>query len=193
MTKLAREPYGPKGDPNRHLSLAELRAGLEALPTEPDAERGRVAGIVRRLADGSRETLSATDLSVELGVPGDGWSRRPPRDPESQIAVMRNAVARLIANGQDLALFGDNIFVDFDISAANLPSGSRLRVGAALVEVTAKPHNGCAKFHERFGDDALRFVQAPATRHLNLRGIFWKVLEGGTLRAGDAIVLVDRA
>lgn len=193
MTQLAREPYGPKGDPDRHLSLAELRAGLEALPPEPDAERGGVAGIVRRLADGSRETLSATELSVELGVPGDGWSRRPPRDPESQIAVMRNAVARLIANGQDLALFGDNFFVDFDITAANLPPGSRLRVGAALVEVTAKPHNGCAKFHERFGDDALRFVQAPATRRCNLRGIFWKVIEGGMVRTGDVIALVNRA
>lgn len=192
MTKLAREPYGPKGDPERHLCLAELRAGLAALPPEPDTERGRVARIVRRLADGSRETLGATELSVALGVPGDGWSRRPPRDPESQIAVMRHAVARLIANGQDLSLFGDNFFVDFDVSAANLPPGSRLRVGAALVEVTPKPHNGCAKFHARFGDDALRFVQAPATRHLNLRGIFWKVIEGGIVRPGDAIVVLAR-
>lgn len=192
MTKLAREPYGPKGDPYRHLCLTELRAGLAALPPEPDAERGRVACIVRRLADGGRETLGATELSVELGVPGDGWSRRPPRDPEAQIAVMRNAVARLIANGQDLSLFGDNFFVDFDISAANLPPGSRLRVGAALVEVTPQPHNGCAKFHERFGDDALRFVQAPATRHRNLRGIFWKVLEGGRVRTGDPIAVMTR-
>ena len=181
MTKLAREPYGPKGDPERHLCLAELRAGLAALPPEPDTERGRVARIVRRLADGSRETLGATELSVALGVPGDvkelkAWAKK----------------ARLIANGQDLSLFGDNFFVDFDVSAANLPPGSRLRVGAALVEVTPKPHNGCAKFHARFGDDALRFVQAPATRHLNLRGIFWKVIEGGIVRPGDAIVVLAR-
>ena len=79
---------------------------------------------------------------------------------------MRRDVAELIANGQPLSVFGDNLFVEFDISAANLPAGTRLRVGEAVVEVTPLPHDGCRKFHGRFGQDALRFVQAPATRGL---------------------------
>ena len=77
---------------------------------------------------------------------------------------MRHDVAALIANGQPLTLFGDNLFVDLDISTANLPSGTRLRVGEALVEVTPKPHNGCSKFEGRFGADALRFVAPAPTR-----------------------------
>ncbi|HTF34189.1 MAG TPA: MOSC domain-containing protein [Myxococcota bacterium] len=131
-------------------------------------------------------------LSPHEGVPGDAWSRRPPRDPEAQLAVMRRDVAELIANGQCLSLFGDNLFVDLDISAANLPTGTHLRVGAALVEVTAKPHNGCFKFKGRFGEDALRFVQANPTRDQNLRGIYWKVVEPGAAGVGDPIEVVSQ-
>ena len=141
MDELQREAYGPPGDPSRHRLLAELESGLRALAGAP-ASSGRLALIVRRRADGVRETPSRVRLSLDEGVPGDGWSRRPPRDPEAQLAVMRRDVAELIANGQPLSLFGDNLFVDLDISTANLPSGTRLRVGAALVEGSGMPHNG---------------------------------------------------
>ena len=98
----------------------------------------------------------------------------------------------LIANGQPLTLFGDNLFVELDISAANLPVGTRIRVGEALLEVTPKPHNGCLKFKGRFGQDALRFVQATPTRDQNLRGIYWKVVEPGEIAVGAAIVVLER-
>jgi len=125
-------------------------------------------------------------------VPGDDWSRRPPRDPEAQLAVMCAPVAELIANGQPLVVFGDNLFVDLDLSNAEPAAGTRLRVGGAVVEVTPKPHNGCSKFHARFGADALRFVQAKPTRDRNLRGIYWKVIEPGAVAVGDAIDVVGR-
>lgn len=147
---------------------------------------------LRRHADGRRETLARTLLSLAEGVPGDGWSRRPPRDPEAQLAVMRRDVAALVANGQPLTLFGDNLFVELDLSAANLPVGTRLRVGSAVVAMTPKPHNGCVKFKGRFGKDALRFVQAPATRDQNLRGVYWKVVEPGEARAGDEVAVLSR-
>jgi hypothetical protein len=185
------KPFEPKGDPSRHLALAALEAGLRALPVA-QRDRGRVAWIVRRLDDGARETLASVRLSRAEGVPGDDWSRRPPRDPEAQLAVMRLGVAELIANGQPLTLFGDNLIVDLDLSAANLPAGTLLRVGAAQVAVTPKPHNGCRKFRGRFGDAALRFVQAPPTRDQNLRGIYWKVVEEGEARAGDPIEVLHR-
>jgi MOSC domain-containing protein YiiM len=143
--------------------------------------------IVFRRPDGVRETPERVFLSPQDGVPGDRWQRRLPLNPEAQLAVMRQDVAELIANGQALTLFGDNLFVDLDISAANMPVGTRLRVGAALVEVTPKPHNGCYKFKGRFGDDALRFVQAKATRDQNLRGIYWKVVASGEVGVGDRI------
>ncbi len=169
-----------------------LEAGLRALP-EPPRECGRLILIVRRRADGGRETPDRVRLTPEAGVTGDDWIRRPPRNPEAQIAVMQQGVAELIAHGQPLTVFGDNLFVDLDISAVNLPTGTRLRVGEAVVEVTPLPHNGCAKFKGRFGDDAVRFVQAPHTRHQNLRGIYWRVINSGEAGVGASIQVLARA
>ena len=88
---------------------------------------------------------------------------------------------------------GDNLFVDLDLSAANLPIGSRLRIGDALVTVTPKAHNGCKKYLARFGADALRFVNEKELRHRNLRGIFLRVTAAGEVKVGDPIVVLERA
>jgi MOSC domain-containing protein YiiM len=176
--------------PTHHLPLAELEAGFRSLPDAPK-DSGRVALIVCR-GDGFRETPQRVRLTPENGVPGDGWNRRLPPDPEMQLAVMRADVAKLIANGQPLTCFGDNLFVDLDISTANLPTGTRLRVGDAILEVSPTAHNGCAKFKARFGADAHRFVQAPPTRHQNLRGIYWKVIEAGDVEVGASIQVLSR-
>ena len=191
MAELTKEAFGPPGDASRHRPLAELKAGLRALSKAPK-DAGVLALIVRRRPDGVRETPEYVQLFPDEGVPGDGWSRRPPRDPLAQLAVMRRDVAELIANGQPLTVFGDNLFVDLDLSAGNLPEGTRLRVGESLVEVTSKPHNGCMKFKARFGPDALEFVQAKPTRHRNFRGIYWRVVEPGGARVGDPIRVLSR-
>jgi MOSC domain-containing protein YiiM len=175
-----------------HRNLSELEAGLAALPEAP-RDAGRVALIVRRPEPDERETLERVAVSPETGVEGDDWSHRPPRDPEAQITLIRRDVAMLIAAGQPLPLFGDNLIVDLDLSDANLPAGSQLRIGEALVEVTPLPHDGCRKFAQRFGLDALRFVQAKPTRDHNLRGIHVRVLEGGTLERDASIEVVSRA
>lgn len=173
-----------------HRSLPELEAGLRALPN-PSKDSGRVAMIVCRRAEGVHESVQQIHLSVADGVTGDEWKRRAGK-LDAQITVIRRDVSALISNGQPLTTSGDNLVVDFDISAENLPPGTRLRVGQALVEMTFLPHNGCKKFTARFGPDATRFVQAPATRHLNLRGIHWKVIEPGEVRVGDSIEVLSR-
>ena len=106
---------------------------------------------------------------------------------------MQRDVAELIANGQLLALFGDNLILELDLSAANLPIGSRVRAGGALLEVTPMPHNGCGKFQTRFGADARTFVSKPELRHRNLRGIYMRVVEDGQMRVNDPVEIISPA
>lgn len=180
-----------RGESARHLSTAQLEAGLHALPPAPK-DAGRLVFIVRRPTKDAREILPSARLSPEAGLPGDNWSHKPSPDPTAQLTVMQTGVAELIANGQSLAIFGDNLFVDLDLSVANLPIGSQLRVGGALVEVTPMPHDGCSKFNARFGNDALRFVNTKPTRHLNLRGIYWRVIEAGEIEIGSPVQVLSR-
>ncbi len=178
-------------DPKWHLPLVELEAGLGALP-HGSKDTGTVALIVRKVSTTFRETLDSIQLTPDEGIPNDHWNRGS-RKPDAQLAVMRRDVAELIANGQPLTVFGDNLFVDLDISAANLPTGTRLLVGEAILEVTPMPHDGCKKFNGRFGNDAFKFVQAPKTRPQNLRGVYWKVVEAGEVKVGAAIRVLKRA
>ena len=124
-------------------------------------------------------------------MPDDAWGRQEERDHRTQLAVMNQRVAALIANGQSFALFGDNLVLDLDLSMDNLPAHSRLKVGEAVVEVTPEPHNGCSQYAQRFGTDALRFISSPERRALRLRGIHLHVVEPGEV-AVDAPVTVLR-
>jgi MOSC domain-containing protein YiiM len=179
------------GDERLFLALADLEHRLEALPRSP-TERGTITLIVRKGPGGVRETPDRTVVTPEGGVPGDAWGRHPKRDPDAQLAVMQRDVADLIANGQPLTLFGDNLFFDLDLSLDNLPPGSRVRVGQAILEVTPAPHNGCRKFRSRFGDAALRFVSRRDLRPRNLRGIYMRVVEAGEIGPGDPVDVILR-
>ena len=187
----APEDYGPRGDPGRHRSRSEIEAADAALPAPPRDE-GRVVLIVARRPDGARETPDRVRLSVAGGVPGDRWGRHQRHRPETQLAVIRRDVAELLANGQPISHAGDNLYVDLDLSAANLPAGTRLRVGEALVEMTPEPHDGCIKFKGRFGGEALRFVSQRSHRDQNLRGVYWRVIEDGDVAVGDAVRVLRR-
>jgi len=182
---------GSIGDASRYRTLAALEEGLHALATPKDG--GHVALIVVRGAGGRRAELTRVRLEVDGGLPGDAWGRRAEPHPGKAIAVMQSDVADLIANGQPLTLFGDNLFLSLDLSTPNLPPGSRLRIGEALLEVTPMPHNGCHKFQARFGPDALRFVANPELRHRNLRGVYLRTVEGGEVAPGDPVAVTHRA
>ena len=181
----------------RQLTIDELVAGLDGIREAP-ADGGVLEMIVRRPAVGVRETLEEGELDPVVGLIGDTWSSRGSRrtadgspHPAMQINVMSARVAALLA--QDRAcwpLAGDQLFVDLDLSEANLPAGTRLAIGDAVIEVTAEPHTGCGKFAERFGVEATTFVNAAARRDLRLRGINARVIQRGTIRRGDRVTKV---
>ncbi len=178
----------------RHLTTAELAAGLPEVRRSP-TDDGQVVMIVVRPDRDLRELPHAIEISPESGLAGDRWSRHCTRklpdgrlNPDTQLTLMNSRAAALIAGPEERwPLAGDNLLVDFDLSVANLPTGQRLRAGGAVLEITAQPHLGCAKFNARFGADALALVNSPAGKDLRLRGVNAMVVEAGWVRTGDRI------
>ena len=176
----------------RHLTMEELEAGLDDIRRSPKDE-GALELIVRRPSVGERESLAEGELDVAQGLVGDTWSTRGSRrskdglaHPEMQINIMNARVIALVAQARERwHLAGDQLFVDLDLSVENLPPGTRLAVGSAVIEVTPEPHTGCEKFVSRFGVDAMKFVNSPLGRRLNLRGVNAKVVQPGVIRVRD--------
>ena len=176
------------------LSLPVLEAGLAHIAAAPAAV-GVVELIVCRPKKNERKVLAQGELSVDSGLLGDNWVQRGSwatadrkAHPDMQLNLMNSRAIALIAETKDLwPLAGDQCYVDMDLSTANLPPGSRLGVGTAVIEVTAEPHLGCRKFSKRFGSDAMKFVNSPTGKMLNLRGINARVVIPGIVKTGDAI------
>jgi hypothetical protein len=182
----------------RHLSLEELRLGLEVIAASPK-DRGTLQMIVRRPATGVREVLETGQLDTEAGLVGDTWRARSSSrtadgspHPDMQINIMNaRAVAWLAQSRDRWALAGDQLFLDLDLTDANLPPGTRLAIGSAVIEITAQPHTGWEKFAARFGPDATKFVNSEEGKRLHLRGINAKVVRSGTIRVGDVATKVQ--
>ncbi len=185
---------GSHHGPIEYVAAVALESGLEWIRNSP-TDHGRVDLIVRRPAENERETLSAAVLDCLEGLVGDSWRVRGSKrtadgaaEPKTQLTLMNARVAALVAGGGDRrGLAGDQLYVDLDLSQQNLPPGTRLGIGSAVVEVTDHPHLGCKKFAGRFGQDALRFVNSKVGRELRLRGMNARVVAAGTVSAGDAI------
>lgn len=162
-----------------------------ALPASP-RDRGRVEGLVvrpRGAGHGARQRPESVQVTPEEGILGDSWYESPLRREGNQISLMNVHVLRSLAGGdpERMALSGDNLQVDLDLSESNLPPGTRLGIGDALLEVTPEPHRPCRSFHERFGaSGAKKVARANRTGHRG-RGLLCRVLEPGTIRVGDAI------
>jgi hypothetical protein len=177
----------------KYLTMEELEAGLDAIRQSPKNE-GVLELIVRRPRAGEREVLQEGKLDVADGLVGDTWSTRGSSrskdglaHPDMQLNVMNSRVIALVAQERERwHLAGDQLFVDLDLSGENLPPGTRLALGSAVIEVTPQPHTGCQKFVSRFGMDAMKFVNSPMGRQLNLRGINAKVVLPGVIRVRDA-------
>jgi MOSC domain-containing protein YiiM len=184
MTTTADSARGVRGVASASPLLADVRAAPR--------EQGTVELIVRRPAIDEREVVDEAELDLEEGLVGDNWRARGrsggrrPANTEAQITVMSSrAIALAAGDREQWALAGDQLYVDLDLSGDNLPPGTRLEIGSAVIEVTAEPHTGCKKFAARFGLEMLDVFNSPEGRALNLRGINTRVVQPGMVRAGD--------
>jgi hypothetical protein len=177
-----------------HRTTADLEAALAHIRRAP-ADVGVVDLVVRRPAPGERDVLAEGRLDLDHGLVGDNWRTRGSTrtddgsaHPDMQLNVINARLSRFVAvDPERRALAGDQLHLDLDLSEDNLPPGTRLALGSAVIEVTEIPHMGCAKFVERFGRDAMRFVNSPTGRQLRLRGLNARVVEAGTVRPGDEV------
>lgn len=176
----------------RYLTKDELEAGLDEIRNAPK-DCGTVQLIVRRPVTDEREVLEEASLDLVNGLIGDNWKTRGSSrtddgsaHPDMQLNVMNARVISLIAKEREnWSLAGDQLYLDLDLSSGNLPVGARLKIGSAVIEVTPPPHTGCKKFVSRFGVEAMKFVNSELGRELRLRGLNAKVIQSGTVRAGD--------
>ncbi len=175
-----------------HLSMEELEAGLDTIRAAPKDE-GVLQLIVRRPQIEQREVLEEAQLDPVEGLVGDSWCRRGSSrtpdgspHPEMQINIMNARVTALVAQDRERwQLAGDQLYLDMDLSDENLPAGTQLALGSAIIEVTPPPHTGCKKFVARFGLDAMKFVNSTVGGELHLRGINARVVQGGVIRVGQ--------
>jgi hypothetical protein len=176
----------------KHLTTAELEAGLEHIRQSPE-NNGTLELIVIRPAVGERAILSEGRLDLELGLVGDTWKARGSSytadgssEPNKQLNIMNSRAVALVAQDKSRwPLAGDQLYIDIDLSTKNLRPGTRLAIGEAVIEVSPEPHNGCKKFTTRFGIDAVRFVNSPVGKQLHLRGVNAKIVQPGVIRVGD--------
>lgn len=176
----------------RFLDIEEFEAGLSHILRSPK-DNGKLELIVRRPEVNEREVMALGELDLELGLIGDNWKTRGSSrttdgfgHPEMQLNLMNSRVIALIAQSRDRwQLAGDQLFIDLDLSRDNLPPKSKIAIGEAVIEVSEIPHTGCKKFVDRFGLDAMKFVNSERGRQFGLRGINAKVIRSGTIRVGD--------
>jgi len=181
-----------------HLDTAALEAGLDHIRESP-TDVGTLDLIVARPGLGERAVLDQGELSLTVGLVGDSWQERPSTrtehggpHPDMQLNVINARLSAHIApDVGHRALFGDQLHIDLDLSHDNLPAGTRLSIGDAVIEITDQPHTGCVKFRTRFGGDALKFVNTGEGKTLRLRGLNAKVVRAGSISAGDTVRKLD--
>jgi hypothetical protein len=179
----------------QHVSTVELEQGLSEVLASP-TDAGHLTAIFVRPAPNERRTLESTTLTTDGGIDGDRWIhdsyyrlKDGNSDPRCQVSIMNDRFLRQVAgDSDDMCLAGDNLIVDFDLSEANLPAGSQVRIGPeVIIEISDLKHTGCSKFARRYGTEAKTFANNQQGTALHLRGRYARIVCGGQIRVGDKV------
>lgn len=177
----------------KQLDINELEAGLEVIRQSPK-DGGMLDLIVCCSQNGKLEEFDQAALDPVMGLVGDDRQQRrnhtaldDKTHPDRQLSIMNSRVIALIADHPERwKLCDDQLYFDMDLSVDNLPAGTQLSIGSAIIEVTSVSHRGGEKFAANFGVDAMHFVDSELGKQLNLRGINAKVVKPGTICVGDS-------
>jgi MOSC domain-containing protein YiiM len=170
-------------------NLSEVLKDLAAL-APPDTEAAELLGLVLRPQRGERERVEILHLTPEGGIAGDRWGKVKHNSRKRQVSAMRSDVLTCLAGHADPALSGDNLHLNLDLSKANLPNGTRIKIADVLFQVSPEPHRPCEQFVARFGQSAHDAVLDPFWIHHRGRGVLLEVLVGGTIRVGDTAQVI---
>lgn len=178
-----------------HVSREKILDGLVGVLNDSPRDSGLLQEIVIRPAENQRKCLQNVRLSPKGGLEGDRWALgcwKKQKDgrphPDVQVAIMNSRFIDLIAKSKEFwPLAGDNLYVDLHLSEEYLAVGQFLRIGTAIIQITAQPHLACRKFALRFGFDAARIVNTEMGKYLRLRGVYARVVIAGLVEVGDKL------
>lgn len=177
-----------------YKSKEELESKLNYIQKSP-LDNGILSLIVRRPDVDQREELERCVLSLKEGLVGDSWVKRPSSrtvdnsaHAEAQLTIMNTrTIASICDDESRWKLAGDQFFIDLDLSDKNLPGGTQLSIGSAIIQISSIPHTGCKKFAKRYGKDAVVFVNSEIGKKLHLRGVNARVIKPGMIQKGDNV------
>jgi hypothetical protein len=182
---------------DNHVTFDKLQEGLAEISQAPK-NHGNIELLVIRPVQYERKVVNEITMHPITGCEGDIWHSKKTSstpdgkpNPERQVTLINSRVLALLEGAKDTwPKAGDQVYVDMDLSKENLPAGTDLSLGSAIIRVSAQPHNGCKKFAERYGIDATRFVNSSLGKAKSLRGINCYIVKEGIVKMGDTVSIL---
>lgn len=177
-----------------NVNLDALQAALPSVLMAPK-DSAPIEQLCLRPDIGVRNFVDEMELTRELGIPGERWNYAPwltlrdgRADPRIQVSILNKQVLDLVYNDPHNMIHpGDSFIADMDFSYENMPDGTLLNIGSAVLRVSDKFNTACQKWQDRYGRDALRWIVLQGNRQYRLRGVLCEVIKDGRVKTGDLI------
>jgi hypothetical protein len=154
-----------------------------------------MASLCLRPGRGARALVDSITLTRAAGIPGERWLTEPwltlpdgRPDPRIQVSILPLRVMNLVWRDRQATPHpGDPIVADLDCGLANLPAGTLIQAGTAVLRVSNLFNAGCAKWKHRYGAPARAFLDAQGHPELRLRGVLCSVEQDGEVALTDRL------